>query len=59
MQDKYQKLISHGKRDSAFVRVEFPDDYFNASHSNEILRYVKEISQNDIIDTISVSTILD
>lgn len=59
MQDKYQKLISHGKRNSAFVRVEFPDDYFNASHSNEILRYVKEISQNDIIDTISVSTILD
>lgn len=59
MKKNYQILVSKGKRDTLYVQVDFPDDYFCSSNSYEILKYLKDISKNNIVDTISVSRVLD
>ena len=59
MVKKYQHLHSLGYRNNCNVQCNFPDDYFNCSHSYAILNYVKTISKSDILNGLYVSTILD
>ena len=59
MKKNYQILVSKGKRDTLYMQVDFPDDYFSSGNSYEILKYLKDISKNNIVDTITVSRVLD
>lgn len=59
MKKNYQMLKFMGKRDTMNVDVRFPDNYFSCSQSHLILKKLKELSQEPILDTISIRTILD
>lgn len=59
MLKKYQYLHSLGYRNNTNVQCNFPDDYFNSSHSHTILNYVKTLAKSDIVNGLYVTTILD
>ena len=59
MKSCYQMLVSFGKRESNTVNVEFPDNYFCCSQSHAILEKLKKLSNNPIMNTIWVQTMLD
>ena len=59
MSKKYQQLISLGKRTDTSVNVNFPSDYSNCSNSFKILEELRRLSGKDILNTISVRTVLD
>ena len=59
MNKKYQQLVSMGKRNDCSVNVNFPSDYFGCSNSYKILEELRRLSGKDILNTITVRTILD